>query len=167
MNARRCVPLPAISGTRLAEHVYRHKTPGVGRVRRLLGAGLVAAALASPAAAAGGVERNSLRETSVEIVELYNRTDAAALHEKLTPGLRRTWAVGDFAQRLDDCRRRFGVLNRISLPVSGTRFIGLITAYFETEPRDMFLELDRDGLIRTLTFVGLDDSCALSQPQGP
>ena len=131
------------------------------RLRRLL---LIAPLLlASSTAALAGVEVGLLRKVSAEVVELYNRSDAAGLHERLAPTLRTSWPIDKLAERLDDCRRRFGTLKRVSLPVSGTTSFGFIAAYFETAVRDMFLEIDPDGFIRMLTFAGPDGTCALSR----
>jgi hypothetical protein len=132
------------------------------RIYRLI---ILVTVLTAPARdAASEVTRATLHEVSMKIVGLYNSTDAAELHAMLASNLRQTWAVEQLARRLADCRRRFGVLERISLPVMGTRTYGFIAAYFETSGRDMFLEIDRDGLIKVLTFRGQNDSCTLSQP---
>jgi hypothetical protein len=40
----------------------------------------------------------------------------------------------------------------------------LFAAYFENGTRDMYLEVDRSGHIRLLTFSGLGESCALIAP---
>jgi hypothetical protein len=114
--------------------------------------------------AAGEVARSRLGEVSTWVVTLYNGGDAAALHALLAGDLRKGWPVEQFALRLDDCRRRFGALRRVSPPVMGTRTFGFIAAYFETTIRDMFLEIDRDGLIRMLAFKGQNGTCNLSRP---
>lgn len=114
--------------------------------------------------AAGEVARGTLGEVSKTVVALYNSDDAAALHALLAPALRQAWSIERFALRLADCRRRLGVIERVSLPVMGTRTYGFIAAYFETSNRDMFLEIDHDGFIKILTFRGQSDICALSQP---
>lgn len=125
----------------------------------------VALLLAAPAGdAAGGVDRGTLGDVSQAIVALYNRDDAEALHAMLSPDRRRHWPLEQFARRLADCRRRLGAIERISLPVMGTRTFGFIAAYFEATVRDMFLEIDQDGFIKVLTFKGQDDACVLSQP---
>jgi hypothetical protein len=114
--------------------------------------------------AAAGVERGTLGDVSQAVVALYNRDDAEALHAMLAPDRRRPWPIEPFARRLADCRRRLGAIERISLPVMGTRTFGFIAAYFEATARDMFLEIDQDGFIEVLTFKGQDDVCVLSQP---
>ncbi len=114
--------------------------------------------------AAGGVDRGTLGDVSQAVVTLYNRDDAAALHAMLAPDRRRHWPIEPFARRLTDCRRRLGTIERISLPVMGTRTFGFIAAHFEATVSDMFLEIDQDGFIEVLTFKGQDDVCVLSQP---
>jgi hypothetical protein len=123
-------------------------------------------ALASPAQDAwGAVERGTLHEISKKIVALYNGEDAAGLHALFTPALQQAWPIERFSERLADCRRQLGRLERVSLPVMGTRTYGFLAAYFETTGRDMFLEIDQRGLIKLLTFKGQNDICALTQPE--
>lgn len=117
-----------------------------------------------PTAAAAEAARGTLREVSLRIVEVFNRRDGAALQALLSPAERSRRSAGELTTRLNDCHRRFGPLQRISIPTMGTRTYGLIAGYFATTVRDIFLEIDPEGGIKVLTIVGVDGSCSLAGP---
>lgn len=120
--------------------------------------------LTSPAVAAEAA-RGVLRDVSLRVVDVFNTQDGAALRAMLSPDQRDGAQADALALRLLECRQRFGVLERISLPVMATRSYGLIAAHFETAVRDLFLEIDADGQIKMLTISGADGSCSLAGPQ--
>src|SRR5260221_13083588 len=98
------------------------------------------------------------------MLELYNAEDGIGLYESLSDPVALRLSTEALAERLSECRQRFGSLQRVSLPVASTGTAALFAAYFETGTRDMYLELDLNGDIRLLTFTGLGESCALITP---
>jgi hypothetical protein len=130
---------------------------------RILPLVLVAAALTVDSARAE-VARSTLRDVSLAVLALYNAGDGLGLHDRLSPPLASQLPIERLTARLSDCQRRLGVLQRLSLPVAKMGTAALFAAYFETGTRDMYLEVDRSGHIRLLTFSGLGESCALIAP---
>jgi len=110
------------------------------------------------------VARTTLRDVSLAIVELYNAEDGIGLYTRVSEPLAAKISTEALAERLSDCRQRFGSLQRLSLPVASTGTAALFAAYFETGARDMYLEIDLDGGIRLLTFAGAGETCALIGP---
>jgi hypothetical protein len=108
--------------------------------------------------------RITLRDLSLAIVDLYNAEDGIGLYTRLSEPLAARFSTEVLAERLSDCRQRFGSLQRLSLPVVSTSTSALFAAYFEKGTRDMYLETDRNGGIRLLTFAGLGESCSLVGP---
>jgi hypothetical protein len=133
--------------------------------RRLLTLCVALAAWVLPSGLAiADVERSTLRDVSLAIMDLYNAEDGIGLYTRLSEPLAVHVSTELLAERLSDCRQKFGSLKRLSLPVLSTETAALFAAYFETGARDMYLELDRDGGIRLLTFSGTGDNCALIAP---
>ena len=110
------------------------------------------------------VPRITLRDVSLAILDLYNAEDGIGLYTRVSEPLAAKVSTEALAERLSDCRQRFGFLQRLSLPVASTGTAALFAAYFETGARDMYLEIDVDGDIRLLTFAGQGKSCALIGP---
>lgn len=110
------------------------------------------------------VTRATLRDVSLAILELYNAEDGIGLYTRVSEPLAAKVSTEALAERLSDCRQRFGSLQRLSLPVASTGTAALFAAYFETGARDMYLEIDLDGGIRLLTFAGQGEACALIAP---
>jgi hypothetical protein len=115
--------------------------------------------------AAAEAARGMLRDVSLRVVDVFNARDGAALRAMLTPEQHEREEADELVVRLAECHRRFGPLERISLPVMATRSYGLMAAHFETAVRDLFLEIDADGGIKVLTIVGADGSCSLAGPR--
>ena len=110
------------------------------------------------------VTHPTLRDVSLAILDLYNAEDGIGLYTRVSEPLAAKVSTEALAERLSDCRQRFGSLQRLSLPVASTGTAALFAAYFETGARDMYLEIDLDGGIRLLTFAGPGESCALIAP---
>ena len=115
-------------------------------------------------AARGDVTRSTLRDVSLAVLALYNAGDGLGLRDRISAPLASRLSVESLMERLSDCQRRFGNLQRLSLPVASSETAALFAAYFEGGTRDMYLEVDRDGRIRLLTFSGLGESCAVIAP---
>jgi hypothetical protein len=123
--------------------------------------GMLLCGVAMPEAAQARV---TLRDLSLAIVDLYNAEDGIGLYTRVSEPLAARLSTEILAERLSDCRQRFGPLQRLSLPVASNSTSALFATYFEKGLRDMYLEIDQDGGIRLLTFAGLGESCALIGP---
>ncbi|NIX75655.1 hypothetical protein [Microvirga terricola] len=98
-------------------------------------------------ASGAALEQDTLFNVSTRLVTIYQTGDAGALHSMLAPDLQAQYSPEALASWLSEAKATFGPLQRISLPISGTRAFAIFAAYFERAPNDMFLELDRDGRI--------------------
>jgi hypothetical protein len=117
------------------------------------------------AAARAEVTRSSLRDVSLTIMALYNAGDGIGLYARLSEPLALRYSAATLTETLSECRERLGSLTRLSLPVASNATSGMFAAYFETGTRDMYLELDEQGLIRLVSFAGAEDNCSLVQPE--
>ncbi|MBF9233156.1 hypothetical protein [Microvirga alba] len=106
------------------------------------------------------LERDTLFNVSTRLVEIYQAGDAAALHGMLSPDLQAQYSPDALASWLREVNAKFGPLQRISLPISGTRAYAIFAAYFERAPSDMFLELDPQG--RVVVWTLKNDSGAVA-----
>ena len=102
-------------------------------------------ALGGPARA---IERDALYNMSQEVLQAYRTIDADRFRRHLAAPLQTKYAGELLRQVLLTCRSLTGQVERLSLPVMGTRHYAFFAVYTEEAGVfDMLLEIDEDKKI--------------------
>jgi hypothetical protein len=91
----------------------------------------------------GAVERVTLFDFAKRLVAIYQASDADALHSILAPELQPDFSPPALSRWLTQARNTFGMLRRTSMPTYGSRTHGVLAAYFDRAPADMYLEMNQ------------------------
>ncbi len=119
-----------------------------GRQTRWLQACVAALLILATPCAAGMVGPDAVFNTSQLIMKAYNDGDAERIRDALSPEVADLNSLDQIRKTLRACKQLIGDhIERLSLPVSGTRHYGFIEAYLVGRQADMFVEIDDAGRI--------------------
>jgi hypothetical protein len=89
------------------------------------------------------LERGKLVEIAARLVEIYQASDADALHGLLASDLQSRYSPPVLSRWLAEAQKTYGMIERISMPTYGSRIHGVFAVYVNGRPMDMYLEIDK------------------------